>query len=566
MARKSRVAVLTTSEDAAQISERIPTAIYARLSVENSGKSAGTDVIVNQIEICKEYVRANPQLELIETYVENGRTGTNFDRPSFHRLLADVKSGKIKCLVVRDLSRFGRDYIETGTYLERIFPTIGLRFIAIKEQYDSSTVDPTNEALMVPLQNMINALYSKDISKKVATAHKVRMATPDFKKSILPYGYKLDETRTEIIVDEETAVYVKLIYQWKLEGLTIPSIMKRLCEQNAPNVNYQKAKTGVSTRKNVRLVGWSRSTVERILENPIYIGDTVVGKTEQALYKGAAAKVWNAPSKWTVFPNTHEALISREDFACVSKIIEDARMIAHQKREASENERCKLVDMFEGKIFCADCSRRMYFKRDKRNGVWRACYKCSGYAMKKEPRCASHFINATDLEEKVLSAIKMQIKVALDYEKLLLSLKGSEGAVSIRGKQNALVASIQLRLNGVQKKRTRLYEDFADGILSEEEYSFAKVTYDTEFDKLSLQLEDAVACKKRFDDAMSSNNKWIKLMKSVSKVKRLSQSLVDESIDKVLVFENGAVELVMKYADVYALTVQGVQEVQEVAG
>ena len=157
MARKSRkVAAAEPVCEAAPL-QIFPTAIYARLSVENSGKSEKVDVITNQIEICKSYIAGCPYLDLVDVYVDNGRTGTVFDRPEFNRLMTDIKSGRIKCLVVRDLSRFGRDYIETGTYLERIFPQIGLRFIAIKEHYDNFDTDGSNESLMIPLQNMINA-------------------------------------------------------------------------------------------------------------------------------------------------------------------------------------------------------------------------------------------------------------------------------------------------------------------------------------------------------------------------------------------------------------------------
>ena len=160
---------------------------------ENSGKSEKVDVITNQIEICKSYIAGCPYLDLVDVYVDNGRTGTVFDRPEFNRLMTDIKSGRIKCLVVRDLSRFGRDYIETGTYLERIFPQIGLRFIAIKEHYDNFDTDSSNESLMIPLQNMINALYSKDISRKVSTALKAQMEQGTFQKRNLPYGYRWNE-------------------------------------------------------------------------------------------------------------------------------------------------------------------------------------------------------------------------------------------------------------------------------------------------------------------------------------------------------------------------------------
>lgn len=563
MARKSRVSVEKIEVQVAAKIERIPTAIYARLSVENSGKSEDKDVIRNQIEICENYIAENTEFDLIEIFIENGKTGTNFDRPQFNRLMDDIKVGKIKCLVVRDLSRFGRDYIETGNYLERIFPNIGLRFISIKEKYDSAMTDSSNESLMIPLQNMINALYSKDISRKVATAHRTRMSQSDFRKSTVPYGYKLDETRTQILVDEEVAPFVQKIFEWKIAGLTISKIINHLEELNAPNTDFQKAKTEVCKRKNIYKTKWKRPTVEHILLNPTYVGDTVVGRTETALYKGMLQKVINDKSNWIVYPNTHTGIITREDFEKVNQMILKSKAETLARQEKSKSDRKKLVDVLDGKIFCADCSYRMYYKRDFVKDKWKCKYVCSSYVMKRENHCKSHRIHVEDVEKKVLDAIKMQVKVALDYEKLLIKLKDSKGERSIRDKQNALIASINIKLNDVVKKRTRLYEDFVDGILTEEEYSFAKSSYDYDFDRLNCFLEDATKRKRDFNDAMSSNNKWIQLMKSVSRARKLTPGLVQECIEKVLIHDGGDIELIIKYSDIYALTISAIKEVQK---
>ena len=240
MARKSRKQIAVEEPVIESVSSEVfSTAIYARLSVENSGKSEKVDVIANQIEICKSYIAERPYLNLIDTYVDNGRTGTVFDRPEFNRLMNDIRTGRIKCLVVRDLSRFGRDYIEAGTYLERVFPQIGLRFIAIKENYDNFDTDGSGESLIIPLQNMINTLYSKDISRKVSTALKAQMESGEFKKRNLPYGYRWDEEHSNMVFDEETAPIVQKIFQWKIEGLSLPAIADRLDAMNAPNPEFQ---------------------------------------------------------------------------------------------------------------------------------------------------------------------------------------------------------------------------------------------------------------------------------------------------------------------------------------
>ena len=567
MARKSRKdAVAEPIVEVAPL-QIFPTAIYARLSVENSGKSENVDVITNQIEICKSYIADRPYLNLVDTYIDNGRTGTVFDRPEFNRLMTDIKSGRIKCLVVRDLSRFGRDYIETGTYLERIFPQIGLRFIAIKENYDNLDTDGSNESLIIPLQNMINALYSKDISRKVSTALKAQMEQGTFQKRNLPYGYRWNAERSNMVIDEETAQYVRLMFKWKIEGWSIPMILDELDRLGAPNTELRKRQNGTRTGDGCSCKGWYSSTLYGILTNPHYVGDTVLGRSMKAIYKGLPKQNIRDKDEWIVFPNTHEAIISREDFQKVQDIMNAASETRQTKMQKSEEIRATLINLFDGKIVCADCGKRMYFHRkridkDKR-GRWYAFYECSTSVGRRYEHCTAHYTRQDKLEADVLAAIQLQVKAALDYDKLLDKLRGSEGEKSIRDKQNALITSLNLKLSGVSKKRTRLYEDFAEGLLDEEEYTFAKKSYDEQFADLSRRLDEAVQRRSKFNEAMSFDNKWITLMKSVSTATQLSQDLVDESVELVKVHKGGAVELVMKYGDIYALTVQSIKEVQE---
>lgn len=568
MARKSRKTVIEQQPVIeTPASQLFPTAIYARLSVENSGKSEKIDVIQNQIDICKEYVKSCPYLSLVDVYIDNGRTGTVFDRPEFNRLMNDIRTGRIKCLVVRDLSRFGRDYIEAGTYLERIFPQIGLRFIAIKEHYDSFDTDGSNESLIIPLQNMINALYSKDISRKVSTALRSQMEQGTFRKRNLPYGYRWNEEHTNMVIDEETAPIVRQIFQWKIEGVTVATILNRLDEMGAPNTEQRKREVGTRTGDGCPFKGWAQSTLYGILTNPHYVGDTVLARSEKAVFKGVKHHKVKDKDQWIVFPNTHEAIISREDFQKVQDIIAEASDYRKKHMEMTAEKRASLINLFDGKIFCADCEKRMFYHRKKMDKTkterWYAFYECSTAASRRYEHCTTHYLRQEKLEANVLAAIQLQVKAALDYDKLLAKLRGSSGEKSIRDQLNGLINSLDLKLGGVAKKRTRLYEDFADGILDEEEYAFAKKSYDEQYADLTRRLDEAIQRRNNFNEAMSEDNKWITLMKSVSTATQLTQELVDESIELVKVHEGGDIELTMKYGDIYALTLQSIKEVQE---
>ena len=271
--------------------------------------------------------------------------------------------------------------------------------------------------------------------------------------------------------------------------------------------------------------------------------------------------------KWIVFPDTHELIISREDFQKVQDIMEAAGSSLREHMEKTAEIRASFVDLFEGKIVCADCGRKMYYHRKriskKKDGGWYAFYECSTAVSRRYEHCTNHYTRQDRINAKVLDAIRLQVKAALDYDKLLAKLRGSTGEKNIRDRLNAQITSLDLKLSGVNQKRIRLYEDYVDGILDEEEYAFAKKNYDGQYDDLTRRLEEAVERRNSFREAMSEDNKWITLMKSVSTTDKLTQELVDETIESVSVHEGGDIELTMKYSDLYALTLRSIKEVQE---
>ncbi|MFI3255464.1 MAG: recombinase family protein [Eubacteriales bacterium] len=573
MARRSRADMEQERKDkeAQDTQQRIfSTGIYARLSVENSGKSDEKDVITSQIECCKEFIRENPDLSLAEIYVDNGATGTNFRRSGFEAMMKDVESGKIECLIVRDLSRFGRNHLETGAYLEKIFPENGLRFISISERYDNFSEN--NLGAMLPLQNMINEMYSIDTSRKVATALRTRMANGTFRMRTLTYGYKWSEDKKYMILDEDVADYVKMIFQWKLEGVPITTIKKNLEELNAPIPTNRRYENGVWTGTSSDYKFWQRGTILNILKNPFYTGDLILGKTQTSLYLGQTTRKVQDEAQWYIFENSHPALVSKEDFQTITEALKENSARREAVIKSNEKERAKLINLFSSKIFCGDCGKRMSYIRNKSRystktketltEKWFATYNCYSYSQKLGNPCSTHQIRETVLHETVLNAIKSQVKVATDYEALLKKLKNSTADKSVRDKQNAIISSITLKLNTLKKKREGLYTDYSEGVLDLEEYTFAKETYDDQYLALSLQLDEAQQRKKEFVEAMSSNNKWISLMKSVSKAKKLNQHLIDTVIEKVLIYEDRSIEVVFNYNDIFILMDSGIKEMQ----
>ena len=549
MSRKSR-RNMNKTDDAVAVDVKpqiYPTAIYVRLSVENLGREDNGTTIENQKDVCREYIRDFPDLHLVKVYEDNGWSGTVMHRPAFDEMMEDIKSGVIKAVVVRDLSRFSRDYIDAGTYLERIFPMLGVRFISVKENIDTLKVGDISESLIVPIHNIINDFYAKDISRKVDTATQIQMRNGTLRWGNPPYGYKKNADRTNIVPDEERAKIVRKIFAWAVEGYSFVEIHRKLVAENAIG----------SVRSAGKNIPVDRAYIKHILENPVYIGVRIMGKTHKALHKGLK-KEKMPPEKWYVFPNSHEALVSCEIFEKAQAILNENREKYQRNLKRTAAVRESMVNLFQNKIFCADCGGRMYYGRiqsayGKKN--WQGRYLCSSYHRKMVGHeCTSHHILKDKLDTNVLSVIQTHIRIALDYEKLLISFQNSDRGKRIRSEMEKSIRNASQKLANIQWKRTRLYEDYVEGILDEKEYSFAKKSYDEESDRQNKLLEELVAKRNAYLEAMSPQNLWVKTMGSVQRMKKLSQELVDATIECVYVHDGGNLEIVMKYQDIFELT------------
>ena len=569
MARKSRKAQAQPVAEVKKETAALPTAIYARLSVENSGKDDDGNSLQNQIAVCEDYLDGCPHLRLTEVYSDNGKTGTVFDRPAWNRLMEDVRTGKVQCIVVRDLSRFGRDYVETGSYLEKIFPALGTRFISVKENFDNFTCGNAMESLSVSLQNLVNAMYSRDISKKVSTALRAQMETGIFRNRNLPYGYLWNEDKTAYVVDEEAAAVVRQIFEWKLREVSVYTIVERLKAGGIESPERHKRRAGTRNGGNIQGEGWCPSTIRGILQNRAYIGEMVCGKSETALYKGLKKHITEM-DKWIVVPDAHPPIVSVSDFEAVERQMQKDSTHRETAMEWSADIRAGMIDLFAGKIFCADCGKRMYYKRQRicgcKNVTFRGVYDCSTHVRRGHATCFNHFIRQDALNEKVFNAIRDQLQVALDYERLLLAMRGGSGEASVREKHKAAVASVKLRLNALKKKRAGLYESYVEGILNEEEYAFAKQTYEEQYEALNRLLDEAVERRERFLASISPDNKWLTMMRGAAGMTGLTQELVDAIIEKVLVYGGSRIEVVFNYNDVFYAMLECVEQIKEAGG
>lgn len=553
MARKSRKNTGAVIEAPVQISNYFSTAIYVRLSIENSGKDDDGDSIANQISFCKAYLAEHTDLKLCDIYEDNGEKGTNFDRPEFKRMMDDIRGGKVKCVLVKDLSRFGRDYIEAGEYLEKIFPFMGIRFISITDGYDSLTCDDAESALMIPLKNMINDVYAKDISRKIITSFRARQEKGEFLPAFAPYGYvKSKKVAYRYEVDQETAPYVRMIFEWKAEGVSHNEICKRLNDMGAVTPARRKVDLGIWRAEKYKHTVWHGRTIIDIMKNPTYTGCIVYGRIPKSLYEGI--KMHRAPEEeWRYVPDAHEPIISQELFDKVQKMFADRAEKFKAKMDENAPLRELVTNHFKGKIYCGDCGKRMRFVKptDKRYPVDQdhAVYVCGGYLDSGYSRCSRHSIRYPVVADAVLAAINMQLELALKQEQLIRQMRGSVREKSLIDKYVGKINYLSQELKKINNKRESLFENFAEGILDEAEYQFAKKKYDDEAAEIERKLTLEKAKKVQLDDILSLSNEWLEAIHKAENITEIDAGLVKHLVSSVKIFEDNRVEVELNFGD-----------------
>ena len=553
MARKSRKNVNQKVDSTIVTASYTMTGIYVRLSIENSGKDDDGDSIENRTSICKEYVEEHPDLKLYDIYEDNGKKGTNFDRPEFNRLMDDIRAGKVKCVLVKDLSRFGRDYIEAGEYLEKIFPFLGVRFISITDGYDSLTAGDAEGALMIPLKNMINDVYAKDISRKIITSFRARQEKGEYLPAFPPYGYVKSKTKAyRYEVDEEVAPYVRMIFEWKAAGVSHSEICKRLNDMGAVTPARRKVELGIWHAEKYKHTIWHGRTIIDIMKNATYTGTLVYGRMPKSLYQGI--KCHRAkPDEWRCIPDAHEAIVSQELFDKVQKIFDERSERMQKKWAESKQVRDKIVNLFVKRIYCGDCGKRMRFVkgnnelRDK--NFYYTNYVCGGYLDSGYRNCTRHSIRYQDVVDAVFAAMQVQMEYALNQEKMMQKLRGTAKEHNLIDQYVAKVNYLTQELKKVNSRREGLFESFAEGILDEADYQYAKKSYDEEYASLEKQLSEAKLRKRELDGVLTANNEWLKAMHKVEDATELNQDLVNALVKNVLIYEDNRVEVEFKFRE-----------------
>ncbi len=390
------------------------TAIYCRLSRDDGDKNESNSII-GQKAFCAEFVSKKEDLKLeFLPFTDDGYSGINFNRPSFIKMFTEIQKGNIDCVVVRDLSRFSRNYIDAGRYLEKIFPSLGVRFIAINDNYDSLNSDYGADSFILPFKNLINDAYCKDISVKIRSSLEIKRKKGEFTSAFTVFGYKKDENNhNKLVIDKEASEKVKMIYSLYKDGLSIGKIANKLNELGILSpFEYKFSKGIVSTNyfKTNPIAKWEYTSVKRILTDEVYIGILAQGKTSTPNCKVRISQKVNK-NEWIKVENAHEPIICHRDFFAIQKLLSRDMRYTNQENE---------INILSGFVFCSDCGNTMIRKKRKVKDKVYYYFVCSTYI--KNRKCSTHNISKNKVEQSVFNAIKNQIEIHTDLEKNFIEI------------------------------------------------------------------------------------------------------------------------------------------------
>lgn len=534
MARKSRKNLATAPTQPETKGMKLwRAALYIRLSVEFNGKRG--DSLETQRQIMEAYLALCPDIEVIDIYTDNGTTGRTFKRPAFEKMLMDVETGKIDCIVVKDLSRLGRNTIDTGYYIEKYFPLHHVRFIAVNDQYDSEGEDNNGSHIIVPLKNMINEAYAADISKKVKSQAHQSMKDGDFIGARPPYGYKkAPDNCHKLLINEDTAPIVRQIFEWTAHGIGLNEIVKRLNEKGILTPGYYLASVGII--KNQRLMGsgkWQSWTVSKILADEVYTGDMVQGKTKTIGHK----QVLTPPEEWIVVRGTHEPLVSRELFETVQATRKQAaeRVTRAEKVPYTEN-------ILRGRIFCGHCGKNLHRQRRHWNGNY--FFHCISNDRIAKDACDGNIsIEETDLFQTILTIIRQEAETVIGKN---LRLKHQDTKLAAQ-KTEVDKEIVKLRQETASNRGylTSLYENLVTGILTSDEYRSMKAGYEK---KITAAMERMQQLQEQQAELEKQVNSYSSLAEKLAKIDgdtALTARLVDQLIERITV--NGPEDISIRF-------------------
>ena len=517
--------------------------LYLRLSRDDGDKEESNS-ITGQRELLRDFIQNRPELREYAVRIDDGFTGSNFERPDFKKMMEDVKEGRTNCIIVKDLSRFGRNYLDAGEYIEKIFPFLGVRFIAVNDNYDSLGEKSASDDLVIPFKNLINEAYCRDISVKVRTQLEIKRKSGQYIGAFAVYGYMKDDTdKNRLVVDEYAADIVRDIFAWKLDGMSPQDIAVRLNQSGILSpMEYKKSlgmKFATSFKANAQ-AAWSANSVLRILKNPVYIGVLTQGKETTPSYK-VRKRIIKPEDEWAVIPDSHEPIVRREDFETVQKVL-----TLDTRRSPNDSN----VQLFSGMVFCGECGASMVRKTVPSGNKKYVYYVCSAH--KQDKSCSSHGIRDKALEEVVLETVKQYIRDVIDLDDILSMTDTAPLRTAEAQKVQRQLDKKRSEHERLQKLLMSLYENLADGIIDRDEYARLKQNYSGRAAECEKQMDALQESLVQIKEHGGEHREWMTRFRKYQNIMELERSIAVALIDRILIYKDNRVEVHFRFEDEFA--------------
>lgn len=528
--------------------------IYLRLSKEDGDVTTGSknesNSIANQKSLIMDYLKDKHDIQVVSIREDDGYSGVDFNRPGFQLMLEDVKKGIIDCIIVKDLSRFGRNYIEVGRYLEKLFPMLGVRFIAVNDNYDSMEVDTAHDIVM-PFKNLINDSYCRDLSVKIRSHLAVKRKNGEFIGAFACYGYLKDpENKNHLVIDTYAGPVVQDIFRMKINGYSQYKIADILNEQGILSPMEYKRSIGVHFETSFKVNSkalWSAKAVSRILTNEVYTGVLVQGKQTTPNHK---IKVRQAVEEkdWIRVENAHAPLIDSCLFEIVQTLLE---------RDTRTSPKADSVFPLSGLLYCGDCGQPMVRKTTtyslKGVGEFQpqkySYFVCQGQS--KDKGCSWHRIREKELLDAVLQAVNHHVKNVLNTEKALKDIDTAPSVQFLIQKYENHIEKKEIELKKAEKLKVGIYEDLKDGLLDKAEYLKLKQEFDSRIEDASEAIRSLRQEISALQENHSEHYAWMDYFKEFGELQELTRWAAVITINRILVFEDNRIKIVFNFEDAF---------------
>lgn len=545
MARKSRKTTVAEPAVIKPVDKVYRAGLYARISVETERKREA-DTIGNQLQLLKDYVSEHSDLTVFDIYSDDDISGTDFIRPEFSRMMNDLRDGKIDCIIVKDLSRLGRNYLESGEYIEMVFPFFGCRFISVTDRFDTKYQQAD---ISVQLKNMANEMYAKDISRKICSTMRTIQDQGKFAGSRAPYGYRLDPAdKHHLIIDEETAPIVKQLFELLAEGNTVHFVATTMNANGIPSPGRLLYERGIASTDHFKNSKWYMQTVRRILQDEIYLGWMVSGKFRSTYHSTGKKGSQPVPrEEWIVTKGTHEPIVTEELFNKVQEYF--LRMKEEHGQTAVYNSKSKKASIFKGHLRCGECGQAMFLRNKHSHGKVTAWYYCALHENYNSSYCVKKAVKKQDVEDIALKLIRTQIKLFTDAREMIIALNKKESSKTKHRIYSDQIRNVKKQIEKYMSLKASLYEDFANGVLSQSDYISMGQEYAQKADELRIFLAELEKEAQKYSQTYAMNGSWAQIIGQYPNTEILTEEMIDAFIDEMILYNNGHVEVKFRFKD-----------------